>query len=236
MKLRLLILLFSLGLLASCGELELPEEVDVENPGNRDDAEENLPEEDEKPDVPEKEDGTLPEVYAGTFVDPYPVRYFVNAEQLKTGFYFVKGYIVGYAGGRNMSSVVFSVPEKDVANIVLADSKDECDGKNCVAVKLTDKDCASHDGTVREMLSLYAHPEYLGKYVMVKGEKDELYFGQRGIKSTLDFEWLEDKESSEPDTIPTIENPQEPDKPNEKDDSLAAPGINDTPTYVEEGR
>ncbi len=236
MKFRLLILLFALGLFASCGELELPEEEDVENSGNGNGSEEVRPEEDAKPDVPEKADSTLSGSYAGTFSDPYPVSYFLNTGQLKTGFYFVRGYIVGYAGGRNMSSVVFGLPEKDVANIVLADSKEERDGRNCVAVKLTDKDCALQDGTVREMLSLYAHPECLGKYVMIKGEKDELYFGQRGIKSTLDFEWLEDLETSEPDSIPTIERPQDPEKPNEKDDSLAAPGINDTPTYVEEGR
>ena len=83
------------------------------------------------------------------------------------GYAWGKAYIVGYIPtGDNTSStisdIVFGTEGAGTTNIVIATSGDSKDINNCMAVQLP-------SGNVRNALNLQAHPENLGKEVMLYG-------------------------------------------------------------------
>ncbi len=128
----------------------------------------------------------------GQFINPFTVSSLITLsdDELKqnVALFWVKGYIVGYVNGKTLSKVDFNAPatSNKRTHIVIADSPDERDHTKCAAVFLPDKDDYRND------FNLYDHPENLGTCVVLKSGKRETYFGQPGIKSTLDIIWAEE--------------------------------------------
>ena len=92
----------------------------------------------------------------------------------------VKGYIVGYVPGTQLSSAYFSAPSAENTNILLADDVNETNPQNCLPVQLT------KDSDARAFFNLIDHPERFHQYVVVKGTLAE-YFKVRGVKSATSF-------------------------------------------------
>ena len=97
---------------------------------------------------------------------------------------YVTGYIVGYIpkNGRSMSQTIFGTGNV-LTNIVIADSPDEKDYQNCLPIQLSTG--SKGQQAVREGLNLSAHPENLGKCVILYGNIKK-YMGTYGLKSVSD--------------------------------------------------
>ncbi len=97
---------------------------------------------------------------------------------------YIGGFIVGYIPQRqqNVSKTIFSAGQTET-NIVMADSPDEIDHNNCIAIQLTTTTPAQKE--VRDGLNLAAHPENLGRFVIVCGHIRE-YMHVMGVKSVKD--------------------------------------------------
>ncbi|MBQ8710258.1 MAG: hypothetical protein IJ550_06765 [Bacteroidaceae bacterium] len=97
---------------------------------------------------------------------------------------YVRGFIVGFVA-KNKNSIAHAVfSSGDVeTNIVIADSPDEIDYNNCIAVQLSTSSKGQKE--VREGLNLFAHPENLGAYVILHGTVTK-YMGTLGLKSVND--------------------------------------------------
>ena len=97
---------------------------------------------------------------------------------------YVRGFIVGFVA-KNKNSIVHAVfSSGDVeTNIIIADSPDEIDYHNCIAVQLSTSSKGQKE--VREGLNLFAHPENLGAYVILHGTVTK-YMGTLGLKSVND--------------------------------------------------
>ena len=131
-------------------------------------------------DIPGK--GVANSIYGtGTKDSPYTVK---GASLNQNGGYaWVKAYIVGYIpvstgdGGPSytISDVVFGADGAGAPNIVIASSPDSKNINDCMAVQLP-------SGDVRNALNLQAHPENLGKEVLLYGTMEK-YFGGSGVKS-----------------------------------------------------
>ena len=75
----------------------------------------------------------------------------------------VKGYIVGYIAGNQLSQSVFGVPEDAPnTNMLIADAPDVTDASLCMPVLLEPEE-------VRPMVNLYDHPDYYQCPVYVEG-------------------------------------------------------------------
>jgi hypothetical protein len=81
---------------------------------------------------------------------------------------YVKGYIVGYVkkGAASMNKTIFGVGDTDT-NVVIADSPDETDYNQCIAIDLTTS--SNKAKATRQALNLKNHPENLGKKVIIFG-------------------------------------------------------------------
>ena len=95
----------------------------------------------------------------------------------------VKGYIVGFVSGTDISSTSFTSANAKETNIVLADSPNETDYTKCIAVQLSTS--SSYKAT-RDALNLKANPSNLGKSVIIKGTI-ETYMGRLGLKNTSSY-------------------------------------------------
>ncbi|MDE6722071.1 MAG: hypothetical protein K2J84_07990 [Bacteroidaceae bacterium] len=98
---------------------------------------------------------------------------------------------MGYVPQRqqNVSKTVFSAGQAET-NIVMADFPDEIDHNKCIAVQLTTT-TPSHK-EVRDGLNLAAHPENLGRFVIVCGHIKE-YMRAMGVKNVKDAILYHDK-------------------------------------------
>ena len=189
----------------------LPDDFDYNNPPkepdiNKDDKEDNNGNEqtnnDDKEDKgdnkddnnKDKEDDNDKNPLA---IDTYTVSYmrhelteYFNTEDIKSiSNCSVKGYIVGYVrkNKNNLSQTSFELVLPSETNIVLADSPEERDYNNCIAVQLG---TSSSYIKARNALNLKAHPENLGKLVIVTGSIEN-YMGALGVKNTKDYTFLE---------------------------------------------
>lgn len=144
---------------------------------------------------------------AGQLDDPYTIADIQHIGNVKengvTGW--VMGYIVGYADG-SMKNSVFGVeaPEgKEVleTNILLAASADETDAANCIPVQL------SKQFDMREVLSLKAVPENLGKKIWIQGEF-LTYFSVPGVKNVADWSFDGQTITTAVNTLPTASSNQ----------------------------
>ncbi len=97
------------------------------------------------------------------------------------------GYIVGYVNGNNINKTVFGTEGSKESNIVIADTPNEQDYTKCIAVQLS---TTSSYLNSRNALNLSAHPENLGKRVILYG-KIEKYMGALGMKNILLYEFVE---------------------------------------------
>ncbi len=101
----------------------------------------------------------------------------------------VKGYIVGYVrkNKNTISQTSFKLVLPSETNIVLADSPEEKDYNNCIAVQLT---TGSTYIQAREALNLKDHPENFHRCVIVEGSIQK-YMGALGVKNTKGYTFLE---------------------------------------------
>lgn len=119
----------------------------------------------------------------GSQANPYTANDVITLANSKTGTYFVKGIIVGQVKGGATSAnnncefaAPFTATEKgDNTNLLIAENAGVNDLANVVPVQLP-------SGFLRDALNLIAHPENLGKEVVLYGSLEK-YFGQAGIKS-----------------------------------------------------
>ncbi|MDE6126060.1 MAG: hypothetical protein K2G30_03810, partial [Muribaculaceae bacterium] len=120
---------------------------------------------------------TPPALGDGTAENPYAPSQLIMTSKPSgavAGVY-VKGYIVGFINGMNMSDSEFALPATTMTNMVIADSPDG----NTVATVLP---VALPAGTIRDELNLQSHPENFHKQITIRGSY-EAYFGVAGIKS-----------------------------------------------------
>lgn len=93
------------------------------------------------------------------------------------------GYIVGYVKGANIKQTVFGIDKAVETNIVIADSPDETDYNNCIAVQLSTT--SDRHRQAREALNLANHPENYKKQFILFGNITDSngYMGARGLVS-----------------------------------------------------
>lgn len=116
----------------------------------------------------------------GTIESPFSCAEVSYLYDNKTEEVWIKGYIVGYIDGNSAAGFNPDVPRDTIqTEIVIADSEDETEIANCVAVQLP-------TGAVREALDLFTNPDNFGKVVWLQG-KLQKYFGMAGMKSTSAF-------------------------------------------------
>ncbi|MCD8318713.1 MAG: DUF6359 domain-containing protein [Paraprevotella sp.] len=114
----------------------------------------------------------------GSMDSPYTIK---GASLNQNGGYaWIKAYIVGYIPSgadvsTTISDVTFGADGAGTTNIVIASTADSKDINDCMVVQLP-------AGDVRTALNLQAHPENLGKEVMLYGTMEK-YFGASGVKS-----------------------------------------------------
>lgn len=96
---------------------------------------------------------------------------------------WVKGYIVGYVNGKSIDGSILNdlsgITDDNKTNLLIADSKNETDYKNCLVLQLP-------SGDVRTALNLKDNPSNLGKEVIVKGSLEK-YFGTYGLRSITEY-------------------------------------------------
>ena len=116
----------------------------------------------------------------GTIESPFSCAEVSYLYDNKTEEVWIKGYIVGYIDGNSATGFNPDVPRDTIqTEIVIADSEDETEITNCVAVQLP-------TGAVREALDLFTNPGNFSKVVWLQG-KLQKYFGMAGMKSTSAF-------------------------------------------------
>jgi hypothetical protein len=91
---------------------------------------------------------------------------------------WVCGYIVG--GDLTSSSASFSSPFKSRTNIVLGTRSSVTDRDYCLSVQL-------QKGDIRDALNLVDNPDILGRYVYLKGDIVEAYYGMPGLRNITEY-------------------------------------------------
>lgn len=90
---------------------------------------------------------------------------------------WLKGYIVGYISRYDVPT--FSSENAEITNILIADSPNVQDDSKCVLVQGID-----------EKLNLKAHPENLGREVVICGNVGEYYNGYPGLNNISQFKLI----------------------------------------------
>ena len=177
----------------SCEKLDVPTPEEENPPTKNDSIETPIPVPEGVDSLTEQETLIAYVEYYGSSEDvPYSVKdvLYVVPQYLElygaTGFpgRHVGGYIVGHIpkNGRNISQTIFSAGDVET-NLVIADSPDEIDYSNCIAIQLSTGSKGQKE--VREGLNLSAHPENLGKFVIFYGQVIK-YMGVFGLKNVSD--------------------------------------------------
>lgn len=134
----------------------------------------------EVPEPGEKPEGTVGD---GTQANPFTVADVIAMNNTFTGTHFVKGILVGQVknGATSMTAETaewaapFTGADGSNTNILIAGAANTNDIAQVVAVQLP-------AGYLRDALNLIAHPENLGKEVIIYGSLEK-YFGTVGIKN-----------------------------------------------------
>lgn len=129
----------------------------------------------------------------GTKENPYTVEDVIVLNNPGTKVW-VKGYIVGSVNGQNMSDAIIGLENASVSNLMIASSANETDVAKCIPVQLP-------NGDIRNNLNLQAHPENLGKELLISGSL-EAYFIVPGLKEPSEYV-LEGEEPEEPEPVVT---------------------------------
>ena len=99
---------------------------------------------------------------------------------------YICGYIVGYIpkGNRKIEKAVFGNDGTTQTNIIMADSPDEQDWNNCIAIELSLS--SNRSRVVREALNLADNPDNYKKRFIIYGNI-ETYMGTLGLKSVREY-------------------------------------------------
>lgn len=114
----------------------------------------------------------------GTKENPYTVEDVIVLNNPGTKVW-VKGYIVGSVNGQNMSDAIIGLENASASNLMIASSANETDVAKCIPVQLP-------NGDIRNNLNLQAHPENLGKELLISGSL-EAYFIVPGLKKPSEY-------------------------------------------------
>ena len=96
---------------------------------------------------------------------------------------WVCGYIVG--GDLTSSSASFSPPFKSQTNILIGSRSSVTDRDACLSVQL-------QKGDIRDALNLVDNPDILGRFVYLKGDIVDAYYGMPGIRDVTEFRFKDD--------------------------------------------
>jgi len=96
---------------------------------------------------------------------------------------WVCGYIVG--GDLSSSSASFSPPFDSRTNIVLGSRSSVTDRSYCLSVQL-------QKGNIRDALNLVDNPDILGRYVCLRGDIVDAYYGMPGIRDITEYRFKDD--------------------------------------------
>ena len=174
------------------GQTNNDDKNDKDDNGNGDNTDDNNKDdnnkEDNNPNGNEDSDNSILDIkiYSVTDVLGPLTNYFKTHDDVISG-HSVKGYIVGYVrkNKNTISQTSFKLVLPSETNIVLADSPEEKDYNNCIAVELS----KNHIET-RNALNLKDHPENLHRCVIVEGTI-EIYMGALGVKNTRAYSFPE---------------------------------------------
>ena len=120
----------------------------------------------------------------GTEANPFTVSDILTLNNTQSGTYFVKGILVGQVAGSatalSASTAEFAAPftandNGENTNILLGATASTNNVDEVVPVQLP-------SGFLRDALNLIAHPENIGKEVIVYGSTEK-YFGKAGVKN-----------------------------------------------------
>lgn len=118
--------------------------------------------------------------------------YLIDPELHATGIpeVIVHGYIVGYIKGSSLVKTIFSAQNAVETNIVIADSPDEIDPDQCIAVQLTTT--STNAQKTRNALNLKSHPENLHQEIIILGDI-AIYMGANtyGLKNARNYGFAE---------------------------------------------
>mgnify|MGYP000554984694 CR=1 FL=1 len=136
----------------------------------------------------------------------------VAAAKLRMGEYVgVKGYLVGYIKGSQLSQSVFGLPGTSAnTNMLIADAPDVTEPALCMPVLLEPE-------KIRPMINLYDHPEYYQCPVYVEGMVTT-YFTVSGIREVDNLILWDKTEAALPDV------------------SVDLPGLDSDTQHVDGGR
>lgn len=122
----------------------------------------------------------------GRWDHPYAVWQVLNGIVSDSGSAWATGYIVGYVNASatklNETSAIFSAQGAAATNILLANTSDEDNWENCIAVQLP-------SGPVRNAVNLSNNPDNLGRQVSLHGTTGSNYFGVYGLRSCDAYNW-----------------------------------------------
>lgn len=93
---------------------------------------------------------------------------------------YVKGYIVGFLGGKTFENGTFSADGAVASNIILAPAADVTDLSKCIPVAL------ASGSDARAALNLIDNPGNIGKEVLLEASREK-YFGVPGLKSITNY-------------------------------------------------
>lgn len=110
-------------------------------------------------------------VNTGTYDNPIDVLTALKAGDAEGAW--VKGYIVGYVSGDNISTAVFGASGATNLNILIANSADVKDASKCIVVNLP-------RGEIRSALNLKDNASVLGSQVLLTGNLVAMY-GTRAL-------------------------------------------------------
>lgn len=114
----------------------------------------------------------------GTTTDPYSVAEVIAmGTDVNVASATVKGYIVGFVTGNNISTgATFSATGASYSNVIIADAQDCTDASACVPIQLVSKT------DIRAALNLGDNPGNLGKTLTITGQLFK-YFNVPGVKA-----------------------------------------------------
>ena len=114
----------------------------------------------------------------GTKDNPYSAAQVISGAA--SGTAWVKGYIVGWVDGMNLSEGArFNASATSQSNLLLSAEKGCTDVSKCIPVQLP-------YGDIRTALNLQQHPGNFGKAVALNGSIEK-YFGTMGVKTPTEY-------------------------------------------------
>ena len=111
----------------------------------------------------------------GSYSNPISVSKALSTDNSEKPWAWVKAVIVGYVASGSYSDAKFTAEDAIETNLLISDSPSSTNPDNCMPVQLP-------SGALRTGLNLKAHPELLGKEILIYGQLDT-YMKVPGLKS-----------------------------------------------------